>query len=160
MRYRGGGVGHSTTRAATDFFKRDRHPRDQNRKQQQDEMDVDDVDQPQGDDDGVGQDEGLRSSCDPGGDMDEQDSDQGSDNEESENDNDGEEEEEESDEEGDGDKSETDSLDFLSSDSWAIQQDVPCTSNMLIRFPNSFFLFNTRIIVLPHFPLTRSKSWC
>ena len=28
MRYRGGGVGHLTTRAATDFFKTDRHPLD------------------------------------------------------------------------------------------------------------------------------------
>ena len=28
MRYRGGGVGHLTTRAATDFFKRDRHSLD------------------------------------------------------------------------------------------------------------------------------------
>jgi hypothetical protein len=112
MRYRGGGVGHSTTRAATNFFKQDRHPRDQNRKQQQDDMDVNDVDRPQGDDDGVDQDEGLASLRDPSSDMDEQDEGQGSDNEESDKDKEEEEEEEENDEEGDGDESETEQLEF------------------------------------------------
>ena len=108
MRYRGGGVGHSTTRAATNFFKQDRHPRDQNRNEQRDEMDVDDVDQPQGDDRGPGQDELLGSPDEPGSDVDEQDEDQGSDDEESNRDNDG----EENDEEGDGDESETEQLGF------------------------------------------------
>ena len=114
MRYRGGGVGHSNTQAATDFFKRDRHPQDQNCSQPQDEMDVNDVDRPQGDDDGVDQDEGLRISRDPGGDMDEQDEDQGSDEEESDKDNeeDGDEDEDEDDKEGDGDESETEQLGF------------------------------------------------
>jgi len=102
MRYRGGGVGHSSTRSATDFFKRDRHPRDQNRNQQ-DEMDVDDVDQPHRNDDGFDQDEILGSSDDPGSDVDEQDEDQGSDDEESNRDDD---------EEGDGDESETEQLGF------------------------------------------------
>jgi len=110
MRYRGGGVGHSNTQAATDFFKRDRHPQDQNCSQPQDEMDVNDVDRPQGDDDGVDQDEGLRISRDPGGDMDEQDEDQGSNEEESDKDN--EEDEDEDDKEGDGDESETEQLGF------------------------------------------------
>ena len=41
MRYRGGGVGHSTTRAATDFFKQDRHPNDQHCHSHQEEMNVD-----------------------------------------------------------------------------------------------------------------------
>ena len=108
MRYHGGGVGHSTTQAATDFFKRDRHPQDQNRSQPQDEMDIDDVDQHQGNEDGVDQDESLGSSDDPGGDMDEKDEDQRSDNEES----DGDDDEEENDEEGDRDESETEQLGF------------------------------------------------
>ena len=108
MRYRGGGVGHLTTRAATDFFKRDRHPRDRNHSQQRDEMDVDDVDRPQGNDHGVDQDEILTSSDDLGSDVDEQDEDQGSDDEESNRDDN----EEETDEEGDGDKSETEELGF------------------------------------------------
>ena len=117
MRYRGGGVGHSTTRAATNFFKRDRHPRDQNRNQQE-EMDVDGVDGHQGDN---YEDERLGSSDDPGSDMDEQDEDQGSDDEESNGDDDEEENDEEGDgdndneeteEEGDGDESETERLGF------------------------------------------------
>ena len=66
-------------------------------------MDVDDVDQPHGDDDGFDQDEILRSSNDPGSDVDEQDEDQGSDDEESDRDDN---------EEGDGDKSETEQLGF------------------------------------------------
>jgi hypothetical protein len=104
MRYRGGGVGHSNTRAATEFFKVDRHPQDRRRNQQQDEMDVDDVDRHQGDNDG----ERLGISDDPGSDVDEQDEDQGSDDEESNGDDD----EEENDEEGDGDESETEQLGF------------------------------------------------
>jgi hypothetical protein len=67
MRYRGGGVGHLTSRAATDFFKGDRHPQDQNRNQQ-DKMDVDDVDRRPGDNN---EDERLGSADDPGSDMDE-----------------------------------------------------------------------------------------
>jgi hypothetical protein len=117
MRYRGGGVGHSITRAATNFFKRDRHPRDQNRYQQQDEMDVDDIDPHQGDD-GI---EGLGSSDDPGCNIDEQDDDQCSDDEkvdgddgEAENDEEGvgDDDEGEYDEEDDGDESETERLGF------------------------------------------------
>jgi hypothetical protein len=107
MRYHGGGVGHSTTRAATDFFKLDRHPRDRKRNQQQDEMDVDDVDRHQGDNNGFDQDERLGSSDDPGSDVAEQDEDQGSDDEESNRD-----DEEENNEEGDGDESETEQLGF------------------------------------------------
>jgi hypothetical protein len=107
MRYRGGGVGHSNTRAATDFFKIDRHPRDWKRNQR-DEMDFDDVDldRHQGDIDGFDQDERLGSSDDPGSDVDEQD--QGSNDEESNLGDD----EEENDEEGDGDESETEQLGF------------------------------------------------
>ncbi len=105
MRYRGGGVGHSIVRAATEFFKGDRHSRDQNRNQQQDEMDVDDIDRHQGAD-GI---QGLGSLDDPGCITDEQDEDQCSDNQEVDGDGDS---EAENDEEGDGDESETEQLGF------------------------------------------------
>jgi len=42
MRYRGGGVGHLTTRAATDFFKTDRHSLDHHIQQPQATDDVED----------------------------------------------------------------------------------------------------------------------
>ena len=106
MRYRGGGVGHLTTRAATDFFKQDQHPRDQNYSQQ-DKMDVDDADRHQ-DNNGFDQDERLRSSDDLGSDVDEQDQLEGSGDEESNRDD----EEEETDEEGDGDESKMEQLGF------------------------------------------------
>ena len=42
MRYRGGGVGHVTTRAATDFFKTDRRPLDHHIQQPQANIELDD----------------------------------------------------------------------------------------------------------------------
>jgi len=44
MRYWGGGVGHLTTRAATDFFKTDRHPLDYHIQQPQANIELDGVD--------------------------------------------------------------------------------------------------------------------
>jgi hypothetical protein len=110
MRYCGDGLGHSTTPAATNFFKQDWYPQDQNCKQQQDNMNVNEVDQPQGDDDGVDQDEGLGSLRDPSCNMDKQDKGQSSDNKVS--DKDKEEEEDENDEESDRDESKTEQLGF------------------------------------------------
>ncbi len=94
MRYRGGGVGHLTTRAAVDFFKTDRHPLDHHIQQPQANIEFDDV-------------VDLNSTDDPVSGGDSAGSDEESGQEESEN------EEEKGDENSDSEDGEVDQIEQL-----------------------------------------------